>query len=87
MGNLIKMTYRMQERAIPNRIFVGESTAEAITNKYPVQKAGSLTMVGSEQPIQVYEISLAKTSPFVQEDNDMVAAFKAIAEKLKARRS
>jgi len=44
-------------------------------------------MVGSEQPIQVYEISLAKTSPFVQEDNDMVAAFKAIAEKLKARRS
>jgi len=87
MGNLIKMTYRMQERAIPNRIFVGESTAEAITNKYPVQKAGSLTMVGSEQPIQVYEISLAKTSPFIQEDNDMVAAFKAIAEKLKARRS
>ena len=87
MGNLIKMTYRMQERAIPNRIFVGESTAEAVTNKYPVQKAGSLTMVGSEQPIQVYEISLAKTSPFIQEDNDMVAAFKAIAEKLKARRS
>jgi class 3 adenylate cyclase len=87
MGNLIKMTYRMQERAIPNRIFVGESTAEAITNKYPVQKAGSLTMVGSEQPIQVYEISLAKTSPFIQEDNDMVAAFKAIAEKLKAHRS
>jgi class 3 adenylate cyclase len=87
LGNLIKMTYRMQERAIPNRIFVGASTAEAITNKYPVQKAGSLTMIGIEQPIQVYEISLVKTSPFIQEDNEMVAAFKAIAEKLKARRN
>jgi adenylate cyclase len=87
MGNLIKMTYRMQERAIPNRIFIGASTAEAITNKYPIQKAGNLTMVGIEQPIQVFEISLAKTSPFIQEDNEMVAAFKAIAEKLKAHRN
>jgi class 3 adenylate cyclase len=87
MGNLIKMTYRMQEHAIPNRIFVGASTAEAIHNKYMVQKSGSLTMIGSEQPIQVYEVSMAKTSPFVQEDSEMMAAFKAIAEKLKARKN
>jgi class 3 adenylate cyclase len=87
MGNLIKMTYRMQEHALPNRIFVGESTAEAIRNKYLVQKSGSLTMIGIEQPIQVYEVSLVKTLPFIQEDNEMVAAFKAIAEKLKARRN
>jgi class 3 adenylate cyclase len=86
LGNLIKMTYRMQEHALPNRIFVGPSTAEAIQNKYQVQKSGSLTMIGSNQPIQVYEVSLIKTSPFVQEDNEMVAAFKAIAEKLKAHR-
>jgi len=87
LGNLIKMTYRMQEHALPNRIFVGASTTEAIHNKYLVQKAGSLMMIGSEQPIQVYEVSLAKTLPFVQEDNEMVAAFKAIAEKFKARRN
>lgn len=86
MGNLIKMTYRMQEHAIPNRIFVGASTAEAIQNKYLIQKSGSLTMIGCEQPIQVYEVSTAKTRPFIQEDNEMVAAFKAIAEKLKARK-
>jgi class 3 adenylate cyclase len=84
-GNLIKMTYRMQEQALPNRIFVGASTEEAIHNKYLVQKSGSMTMMGSEQPIQVYEVSLAKISPFVQMENDMSAAFKAIAEKLKAR--
>jgi adenylate cyclase len=87
MGNLIKMTYRMQEHALPNRIFVGESTAEAIRNKYLVQKSGSLTMIGIEQPIQVYEVSMVKTVPFIQEDNEMVAAFKAIAEKLRARRN
>jgi class 3 adenylate cyclase len=85
MGNLIKMTYRMQEYALPNRIFVGPSTAEVIHNKYLVQKAGNLAMKGSEQPIQVFEVSLAKTSPFVQIENDMSAAFKAVAEKLKAR--
>jgi class 3 adenylate cyclase len=86
MGNLIKMTYRMQEYALPNRIFMGASTAEAIHNKYLVQKTGSLKIIGSEQPLQVYEVSLAKISPFVQMENDMSAAFKAIAEKLKARK-
>jgi class 3 adenylate cyclase len=87
MGNLIKVTYRMQEYALPNRIFVGASTAEAIRNKYLVQKTGSLTMRGSEQPIQVFEVSVIKTAPFVQneKDSEMSAAFKAIAEKLRAR--
>ena len=85
LGNLIKMTYRMQEYALPNRILVGTSTAEVIRNKYLVQKTGSLVMKGSEQPIQVFEVSLAKTSPFVQIENDMSAAFKAVAEKLRAR--
>ena len=85
MGNLIKMTYRMQEYAIPNRIFAGASTADAIRNNYLVQKAGSLAMRGSDQPIQVYEVSFVKTAPFVQSDKDgeMSAAFKSIAEKLK----
>ena len=86
MGNLIKTTYRMQEYAIPNRIFVGASTAEAIRNKYLVKKAGSLAMRGSDQPVQVFEVSFVKTAPFIQTDKDgeMSAAFKAIAEKLKA---
>ncbi|HUH96604.1 MAG TPA: FHA domain-containing protein [Anaerolineales bacterium] len=85
MGNLIKMTYRMQEYAIPNRIFVGASTAEAIRNKYLVQKAGNLAMRGSDQPIQVFEVSYVKTAPFVHTDKDgeMSTAFKAIAEKMK----
>ena len=85
MGNLIKMTYRMQEYAIPNRIFVGASTAEAIRNKYLVQKVGSLAMRGSEQPIQVHEVSFVKTAPFVHtdEDGEMSIAFKAIAQKMK----
>ena len=30
LGNLIKITYRMQEYALPNRIFVGAATAQAI---------------------------------------------------------
>jgi class 3 adenylate cyclase len=88
MGNLIKVTYRMQEYAVPNRIFVGLSTADAIRNKYLVQKTGSLGMRGSDQPIQVFEVSYAKTAPFVQsndKDSMMSAAFKAIAEKLKAK--
>jgi class 3 adenylate cyclase len=85
MGNLIKMTVRMQEHALPNRIFIGAATEEAIHNKYLVQRTGSMTMTGFDQPIQVYEVSLARISPFVQIENDMSAAFKAIAEKLKAR--
>jgi class 3 adenylate cyclase len=87
LGSLIKMTYRMQEYALPNRIFMGASTAEAIHNKYLVQKTGSLKIIGSEQPLQVYEISMTKISPFVQMENDMSAAFKAVAEKLKARKT
>jgi hypothetical protein len=51
MGNLIKMTCRIQEYAVPNRIFVGVSTAEAIRNKYLVQKVGNLAMRGSEQRV------------------------------------
>jgi len=86
MGNLIKMTYRMQEYALPNRIFVGASTAEAIRNKYLVQRVGSMAMKGSQQPIQVYEVSFVKTAPFIHtdEDGEMSTAFKAIAQKMKS---
>ena len=85
LGNLIKITYRMQEYALPNRIFVGAATAQAVHNKYLLEKAGSLTMKGSDKPVQAYALSLIKTAPFVQADknSDMPAAFKAIAEKLK----
>ena len=86
MGNLIKMTYRMQEYAVPNRIFVGASTAEAIRNKYLVRKAGDLAMRGSDKPVQVFEVSFVKTAPFVQteKDGEMSAVFKAIAQKMKS---
>jgi len=86
MGNLIKTTYRMQEYALPNRIFVGASTAEAIRNKYVIRKVGGLAMKGSEQPIQVYEVSFVKTAPFVHVDEDegMAIAFKTIAQKMKS---
>ena len=85
LGNLIKITYRMQEYALPNRIFVGAKTAEAINNKYLLEKAGSLSMKGSDQPIQAYSLSFMKTAPFTPSDKnaDMPSAFKAIAEKLK----
>ena len=85
LGNLIKITYRMQEYALPNRIFVGAATAQAVRNLYLVEKAGSLTMRGSEQPVEAFALSFIKTAPFVQADknSDMQAAFKAIAEKLK----
>lgn len=73
MGNLIKMTYRMQEYALPNRIFVGASTAQAIRNKYLVQQIGSLSMRGSEQPVLVYEVSFVKTAPFIQKEDDQKA--------------
>jgi class 3 adenylate cyclase len=87
LGNLIKVTYRMQEYALPNRIFVGATTADAIRNKYQVQKAGNLAMRGSDQPVQVYEVTFTKTSPFIQKEKDsaMSAAFKDIAKKMKAR--
>jgi class 3 adenylate cyclase/pSer/pThr/pTyr-binding forkhead associated (FHA) protein len=86
MGNLIKMTYRMQEYALPNRIFVGASTAEAIRNKYIIQKVGNMAMKGSEQPVQVFEVSFIKTAPFVHTDKDgeMSAAFKAINQRIKS---
>jgi adenylate cyclase len=85
LGNLIKITYRMQEYALPNRIFVGAATAKAIHTKYLLEKAGSLSMKGSEKSIQAYALSFMKTAPFVPPDknSDMPAAFKAIAEKLK----
>jgi adenylate cyclase len=85
LGNLIKITYRMQEYAVPNRIFVGAATAQAVRNLYLLEKVGSLTMRGSEQPIEAFALSFMKTAPFVQPDknSDMQAAFKAIAEKLK----
>ena len=75
----------MQEYALPNRIFVGASTAQALRNKYLLEKAGSLSMKGSEQPIQAYTLSVMKMAPFVQanKNSDMPAAFKAIAEKFK----
>ncbi len=86
VGNLIKITYRMQEYALPNRIFIGEATAEAIRNKYPVKKAGSLSLKISDKPIQVYEVTFVQTVPFIEpeKNNDFPAAFKAIAEKLKS---
>jgi class 3 adenylate cyclase/pSer/pThr/pTyr-binding forkhead associated (FHA) protein len=87
LGSLIKVTYRMQEYAFPNRIFVGASTAESIHNNWMVQKTGSLSMRGNDQPIQVFEVSTAKTAPFVpaDKDSDMSAAFKAVVDKLKAK--
>jgi class 3 adenylate cyclase len=88
LGNLIKTTYRMQEYALPNRIFIGASTAQTISNKYLVKEAGSLSMKWRAQPIQVFELTITKMAPFVDEEKpaDMPAAFKAIAEKLKTLR-
>lgn len=85
MGDLIKVTYRMQEYALPNRVLVGPVTAEAIRNKYVVQRAGNLAMRGQAEPIPVFEVSLPKTAPFILKEDDMSEAFKEIAEKLKAR--
>jgi class 3 adenylate cyclase/pSer/pThr/pTyr-binding forkhead associated (FHA) protein len=86
LGNLIKITSRMQDYALPNSILVGLATAHAIQTKYMLEKAGSLSIKGSEQPIQAYTLSLMKTAPFVPPDknSDMPAAFKAIAEKFKS---
>jgi hypothetical protein len=44
-------------------------------------------MRGNDQPIQVFEVSTAKTAPFIPADKDseMSAAFKAVVEKLKAK--
>jgi adenylate cyclase len=86
MGNLIKMTYRMQEYAVPNRIFVGASTAQAIRNKFLIQMVGNMAMRGSDQPVQVYEVSFKKTAPFVHTDKDveMSEAFRAASEKMKS---
>jgi class 3 adenylate cyclase len=89
LGNLIKTTYRMEEYALPNRIFIGATTAQSISNNYLVKEAGSLSMKWRAQPIQVYELTITKTAPFVvqsEKPGDMPAAFKAIAEKLKTLR-
>jgi class 3 adenylate cyclase len=88
LGNLIKTTYRMQEYALPNRIFIGSSTAQAISNNYLVKEAGSLSMKWRAQPIQVHELLITRTAPFVEAEkpSDMQNAFRAIAEKLKTLR-
>jgi class 3 adenylate cyclase len=84
MGDLIKVTTRMQEYARPNRIFVGSRTAEVLVNKYQVKQAGSLKMIEHPKPIQVYEVASIKTAPFIEMESDKSSAFKEVAEKLKA---
>ena len=84
MGDLIKVSYRMQDYARPNRVFVGPKTVEPLLNKYLIKKTGSLTMQGREKPIQVYEVASVKTAPFVEKDPDVSSAFKEVAERLKA---
>jgi class 3 adenylate cyclase len=84
MGEMIKVTYRMQEYARPNRILVGQATADSIRNKYVIQKAGSLVMKEQADPIPFFEVSLPKTAPFIVKEDDMSEAFKEIAKKLKA---
>jgi class 3 adenylate cyclase/pSer/pThr/pTyr-binding forkhead associated (FHA) protein len=85
LGNMIKETFRIQEHTLPNHVLIGALTAAAIRNKYSVAKNDSLTMNWSKQPVEVYELSFVKTAPFVSSEgyNDMPAAFKAIAEKLR----
>ena len=88
MGDLIKMTYRMQEYAQPNRIFVGPLTAEAIRNRYLVQKVGSLAMKWHKEPVEVFEVSLPKVSPFLpHKEVDLAVAFKEVAVKLKTHKN
>jgi class 3 adenylate cyclase len=84
MGEMIKVTYRMQEYARPNRILVGQVTADTIRNKYVIQKAGNLVMKEQAEPIPFFEVSLPKTAPFIVKEDDMSEAFKEIAKKLKA---
>lgn len=85
LGNLIKETCRIHEHVLPYHVLIGALTAEAIRNKYSVAKSDSLAMSWSEQPIQLHELSFKRTAPFVSSEvyNDMPAAFKAIAEKLR----
>ncbi len=86
LGDLVKLTLRMQEEALPNRILVGEATAAAIRNKYLLQKIEGFSIPGLAQDIQAYALSSGKTAPFVESEKDaeMSAAFRAIAEKLKS---
>jgi hypothetical protein len=45
-------------------------------------------MRGNPAPIQVYEVAIIKTAPFVPTDKDseMSAAFKSVVDRLKALR-
>jgi class 3 adenylate cyclase len=88
LGDLVRVTLRMQEQALPDRLLVGEAMAEAVRNKYLLQKVDSFNLPGLEQPVQPYQLTSGKTLPFVESEQEMEmsAAFRAVAEKLKARK-
>jgi adenylate cyclase len=56
IGDIVTEAFRMQEFARPYKIIAGHTTVAAIGDKYQFRRAGSVSLGGREQSIQVFEI-------------------------------
>ena len=56
LGDAVNVTYRLQNLARPNRLFVGVETAVGIAGKFHLKDLGMQKIRGRTQPLVVYEV-------------------------------
>ena len=56
LGDVVNTASRLQELALPNSIFIGESTYQKIKGIFKVKEIGSLRLRGKEQKIRAYQV-------------------------------
>ena len=59
VGDMVNVAYHLQGMARPNRILLGEATAQEIGNSLPLRDLGIRNVRGRTQPLHVFEITLA----------------------------
>jgi adenylate cyclase len=56
VGEAVNVAFKLQEIARPNRLFVGQSTYEAIHNTFSTSSIGPVKVKGLSHPVNAYEV-------------------------------
>jgi adenylate cyclase len=56
LGDVVNVAFRMQQRARPNRLLIGELTAKALGGKYELRDMDPILVKGRTHPIDIYEV-------------------------------
>jgi adenylate cyclase len=57
IGDAVNLASRLESKAQPMSVLIGESTYSRVKNAFPLQPLGSINVKGKEKPVQIFKVS------------------------------